>query len=452
MAFSQTSVPLLVTRRGLHQQAAATDIKTLSKAIGLMLSKHDETDPKSWMYWANVHGMQIMPPAEMNGIWDTCDHQQYFLVWHRMYLYFFEALVRDLTNESTFAMPYWDWYRSRDLPPAFAEEKTSGVSNHLWRDGRGYSLQYSVSTNVLTNSHADAYAAFNTFSFGDPHSNIHGNFAGEMSTPSTAARDPVFWPHHVMMDRLWEMWLANNPLHKSPSPSDPWSNRKFSFTKQGPSYHADVAKMISMTDLHYQYDNLDLPGLVRTTPASPKEVENVPMKVVTQRDIGALPMTLSVASRAHLELGATGSTLRFPLHHVVTDKIRSMQFSRMSVGDTIRIVLDGVRLTEEGARLRVSYGVYVNLPQDASNEPDHPYYLGQIDSFGLAAGHHHATEGSDFQHLEFPIDSHIASLAATHHWDPTKIDVSFVPNANFDTKKPTIEIGEVRVDLGQPSI
>ena len=32
-----------------------------------------------------------------------------------------------------------------------------------------------------------------------------------MTQVATAAYDPIFWSHHAMIDRLWEMWQVRHP-------------------------------------------------------------------------------------------------------------------------------------------------------------------------------------------------------------------------------------------------
>ncbi|MGH7262080.1 MAG: tyrosinase family protein [Nitrospiraceae bacterium] len=39
--------------------------------------------------------------------WNTCQHGSYFfLSWHRMYLYYFERILREASRDPNFALPY----------------------------------------------------------------------------------------------------------------------------------------------------------------------------------------------------------------------------------------------------------------------------------------------------------------------------------------------------------
>src|SRR5262249_52822443 len=64
------------------------------------------TDPTSWTYQAAMHGTYATPAKPL---WNTCQHGTYFfLSWHRMYLYFFERMVR-AASDPKFNLPYWDY-------------------------------------------------------------------------------------------------------------------------------------------------------------------------------------------------------------------------------------------------------------------------------------------------------------------------------------------------------
>ncbi|KAK1830571.1 hypothetical protein QBC39DRAFT_353383 [Podospora conica] len=62
---------------------------------------------------------------------------------------------------------------------------------------------------------------------GSLEGSLHGNYhnliggRGHMSTPTLAAFDPVFWFHHVQVDRVWALWQAFHPNEWFPRPSNP---------------------------------------------------------------------------------------------------------------------------------------------------------------------------------------------------------------------------------------
>ena len=69
----------------------------------------------------------------MGPTWNECQHfSWFFLPWHRIYLHYFESVVRqtiaDLGGPDDWALPYWDYSDAnrpivRKLPPAFREPR-----------------------------------------------------------------------------------------------------------------------------------------------------------------------------------------------------------------------------------------------------------------------------------------------------------------------------------------
>src|SRR5947209_11178911 len=65
------------------------------------------TNPTSWLYQASIHGTYAAPPAEG---WNMCQHEGYFFVlWHRMYIYWFERILRAASGDPNLTLPYWNY-------------------------------------------------------------------------------------------------------------------------------------------------------------------------------------------------------------------------------------------------------------------------------------------------------------------------------------------------------
>src|SRR5438067_349705 len=69
------------------------------------------TNPTSWAYQAAIHGNDT---AMSEPLWNQCMHGSwFFLSWHRMYLYFFERIVRSHViatgGPNDWALPYWNY-------------------------------------------------------------------------------------------------------------------------------------------------------------------------------------------------------------------------------------------------------------------------------------------------------------------------------------------------------
>ena len=156
----------------------AARLASLQKAVQKMKSL--DSSPKtsadyrrSWQYWANIHGYygQQSPDGTVedqiqylkdNGmgsyvtfyqgitdqdrrtrlhrtVWATCQHsggpgQQAlnFFGWHRMYLYYFERVLRWAAGDNTLRLPYWDYTNpahSRCPPTSAALRQRCSTTN-----------------------------------------------------------------------------------------------------------------------------------------------------------------------------------------------------------------------------------------------------------------------------------------------------------------------------------
>jgi tyrosinase len=66
--------------------------------------------------------------------------------------------------------------------------------------------------------------------------------SGDMLSPGTTARDPIFWGHHSNVDRLWAIWQGLHPGSGPDDPTDvlaPWPNT--------------VQDVETISDLGYEY-------------------------------------------------------------------------------------------------------------------------------------------------------------------------------------------------------
>ena len=113
------------TRRNLAT-APATLITRLRAAVTAMQAL-PASNPRSWQYWANVHG--TTGPQNAAGTWKQCQHGSFFfLPWHRMYLFYFEKVLRAASGDPTFALPYWNWTANRAMPLPFVRRPIPATS------------------------------------------------------------------------------------------------------------------------------------------------------------------------------------------------------------------------------------------------------------------------------------------------------------------------------------
>lgn len=245
-------------RDNANSPEAAKDIEAMNKALAIMRAK-DCSDPTSWYYQAGIHWVpdsigsnplceSYHNYTELKTAWDNCTHtpvpyeEVHFLVWHRLYIYHFEKIVRKLSGYEDFALPYWaytnDDTKDKTLPIALRNPKSS-----LYEACRFDSLNmgYPVSGEIERALDLTAlmnytdYRLFNRNMDAAPHGAMHnyiglgndvtGNLkfnnpitgtvtnSGLMGEVPTAAFDPVFWMHHANIDRIWQQW-TNSPNGK----------------------------------------------------------------------------------------------------------------------------------------------------------------------------------------------------------------------------------------------
>lgn len=125
----------LVTRRGLIGGGAAllgaNMLPTPASAQAARFRRFEISDPAMparvlASYKAGVARMLTLPPSDPRNWYRNaivhvldCPHGNWwFLAWHRAYLGWFEATVRELSGDSEFALPYWDWSKAPRVPAA----------------------------------------------------------------------------------------------------------------------------------------------------------------------------------------------------------------------------------------------------------------------------------------------------------------------------------------------
>lgn len=180
-------------------------IRTYIEGVTLMKAL-PASDPRNWANQANIH-------------LNLCPHSNWlFLPWHRHYLYWFERIIRELTGEVSWALPYWNWIEDPAIPAVFL----SGVLSHPRQST-------SVSVPGATADTAMGETAFVNFGSGalaegEPqrpaspktkstfertvHDTVHGQI-GNIADGMGGFRsplDPIFWLHHNMIEYMWVEW------------------------------------------------------------------------------------------------------------------------------------------------------------------------------------------------------------------------------------------------------
>lgn len=415
--------------------------------------------PTSWLFQANIHGTTDSPPnglsSEARATWNTCRHSSYhFLSWHRMYVHFFERIVRAAAGEPDFALPYWNYAipGQRALPPAF--RNAEGGNNPLFVAARrSFDPDINGGEEIPASVSSSADAMRETF-FGSPqwfgftwqleqqpHNIMHVVLGGSgwMSDPRMAARDPIFWLHHCNIDRLWSQWNASGGGRDNPVDDDTWMRTEFFFYDEDGVRVAMTGEEILNTvdDLDYRYDDEPGPeiGLVAEAGGgSPTEVTTEPLELAVMQE-GS-----SITLGAGLTAVSLGVTTEAGADIFTTDPADPLaQPTLLEFGD----------IAYESPPA-LWYEVYVNRPTGAPADPRGPYFAGNLAFFAMN-GMSGMAGMADRRDPALDITGLLNLQIEQGLWNGGDVAVEFVPRGNEspDTEAVPIDqqvtIGSIRI-------
>lgn len=370
-------LPAAVTVRKNISSFSAAEITALRAGVAAMKAL-PVTDKTSWQYQAAIHGTTL--PAAGKPLWNTCTHSPspdavFFLSWHRMYLYFFERILRAKSGDPNLTLPYWDYQTSAAIPSPY--RTPANATNSLYHASRaasmngGGSLPASISTSINNALNNVNYMTFQSALEG-PHGSVHGAIGGaggDMSAVNKAALDPVFWLHHTNIDRLWEAWLRKCGGRTNPTDAT-WLNKTYSFIDEtGATVNMTGSQVVSTaSSLGYRYDfPLMLPCNFKWNRFVWREFRpfRLPDPPVLERNL-----LLSLANARTLD---------------DVEKVKQFNFafqnSEKEISDQILLEFENARITQvpEGV-----VEVYVNLASTQKPLPQSKNFAGVIDFFGNA--------------------------------------------------------------------
>lgn len=103
-------------RRSLLDPQIGPVLDSYRKAITALLQLPPD-NARNWYRIAFIHEL------------DCPHHNWWFLPWHRGYLGWFEQICRDASGDQNFALPYWDWTATPELPAPFGDNSVLNPSN-----------------------------------------------------------------------------------------------------------------------------------------------------------------------------------------------------------------------------------------------------------------------------------------------------------------------------------
>lgn len=241
--------------------------------------------------WCSWHGPQSK---------DGWPGVRLFLPWHRAHLYTFEKLLQNQIPDIT--IPWWDWSNidpNQKIPKAFADEAVDGEPNPLYkfymsfpekniaRDTRrfpGSINNLTTPTQSIVNEIINVTNNFDEFS--DSLEDLHGlmsvwtggdvlrdgqRVSGDMASVAFSSFDPIYWPLHSMVDRLWWLWQKKHGINNIPDHYKQMSLDPFNVT---------VSDVLDVSNLGYDYeDSLSTTDAFLRTISQPKGIISKPSRI-----------------------------------------------------------------------------------------------------------------------------------------------------------------------------
>jgi tyrosinase len=251
-----TTTPVRFRRSATRLTAGQA--KTLRDAFAAVQGINDD---RGYGYHAGIHGLPLPIGC------DNAHGTDYFLPWHRAYLYFFERALRDQVPDAM--LTWWDWRisptRAPRIPKLFAVKTVDRKRNPL-ASAKVDPLALQQGGNQVPPTtqrepgapgapslpSVDAVeAVLQLTDFADftsqvegLHNSVHVWVGGHMGQIPYAAFDPIFWAHHCMIDRLWRLWQLRHPGSLPPAGI---------IDQALPPFRMTVRQTLSVTALGYDY-------------------------------------------------------------------------------------------------------------------------------------------------------------------------------------------------------
>ncbi|MDQ1394605.1 MAG: tyrosinase, partial [Acidimicrobiaceae bacterium] len=247
---TQTRTIPLAQRRDL-EGLTPEELTQLGRAFARMQAA---PGPRGYDALAGIHGLPHMRGQH---------HTPSFLAWHRAFLLHFELGLRAIDPDV--ALPWWDFTsaasRSAGIPPAFTAEPLRSAALPQGLDPTGSAEPIPAQTwrepsdpgLLPTAAEVDAVMAIADFTvfqalLEEIHDRVHAWIGGSMGSVLLGSYDPLFYPMHAYVDRLFWQWQSN-PEHQIPAREEPL----------GP-FDLTLADVVDIAALGYTYGATTSPG------------------------------------------------------------------------------------------------------------------------------------------------------------------------------------------------
>jgi len=406
--------------------ATSPTLVSYAKAVKAMQAL-PTSDPLSWAYQAAIHYTTL---SGSHPAWNTCQHgTPYFWSWHRMYLYWFERIIRKMSGDPNFALPFWNYElpSERYLPVPF---RNSSSSLYTPNRGPGWNAGTSFlsSSAVATSGFMPIVPYFNAQSGceGTPHGAVHVSIGGWMGSVPTAAQDPIFYLHHANIDRLWNAWLKQGGGRSNPLTDNAWKTTKFLFFDENKNQKwmtgCDVLRCADQLGYSYQGEGSQVNQYcLKLLPWWIYQIEYL-------QEI-PIPKPGPDPGPVEIDLAAIRERLTTIAKEANTD---------------VTLELD----VEADRQPNVFWEVYLGLPKGTAPSSESPFYIGNIALFGhgIRGEHEH---GAGPAHFEFKLDTALGRGFAANK--SSKLELQFVARG-AESKERTAVRSDATLTVGKGRI
>lgn len=342
----------------------------------------------------NVFGTGASPERALaDRMWNTCrahfdpSDSAFFLPWHRMYVYYFERICRQVLGDDTFTLPYWNYSSGSSVLPARFRDPRSPLfrADRNPNPNQGRPIDQGQPAGTISAERAFRLREFYTrgvrVGFSEsleqvPHDVVHGLIGNSrgMGSIAWAAGDPIFWLHHCNIDRLWASWNAagrRNPTDAA------WLGQRFTFADEnGRRVDPSNAEHTTTEARGYRYDRLE------SMPSGSSEAVEADEPRRARRSVMAIRRT--AAPSGGIPLG--GNAIKVQLGRPVRDSGEADE-----AGTAPRKVYLVLRNYRANVQPNVIYHVYLALPAGARGQAAERHYVGPLSFFGAVPLPAHGT-------------------------------------------------------------
>jgi hypothetical protein len=407
-----------LVRRDVGGLSASDPIITSYRTAIAAMRALPNSNPRSWAYQAAIHGTTL---SGSHTAWNSCQHGNYFFwSWHRMYLYYFERIIRQMSGNPTWTLPYWNWSAAsqRHLPAPFRDTSSELYTTHrnsAMNNGTGSLPGFDVDYSSAFAQTDFTTASSNAYLQTTPHGAIHVDVGGWMSSVPTAGQDPIFYLHHCNIDRLWNLWLAQGGGRTDPLSDSPWKNTPFTFFNEtGAQVQMKGCDVLRAADqLNYTYEG------------EPPEVNEYCLRIIRPWWLYEI-MILIRWPIPEIILREEAITIDLDIKQY-RERLATIAQSK---NQTLLLNLD----VEADRQPGVVWEVYFGAPKGRlERDQKNPYYVGNVVLFGTGIrGQSH--DNFEPAHFSFPLNRAMqAALTA----NADKVPLTFVAHGVLVDGKPS---------------